>query len=131
MPIRGTGPGGVIDTRALIELLPNSIPFSIVYIETQRVIKKQGATSALTIGTNYGRILGALECSGYAYQEVAPSAWKRRASLYGKGKADSVELAVRLYPALADQLRYKLAKELKVIEGQAEALLIQHFGETQ
>lgn len=131
MPIRGVNTGGVIDVNLLLDILPVPAAACAVYIENQRIVKGQGATSALTIGTNYGKILGALEAIGYPYREVPPATWKRRAGLWGKDKAASVELAVRLYPAMADQLAYKLKKELKLIEGQAEALLIQRFGEAQ
>jgi crossover junction endodeoxyribonuclease RuvC len=53
---------------------------------------------------------------------VQPQTWKRAFALSGKGKPESLEMARRLYPAAAHDLR--LVKH----HNRAESVLLAHYG---
>lgn len=68
-----------------------------------------------------GVIQGVLDCLGWRVEEVSPQTWQRHFGI-GKGKADSVDVARRLFPDLAVDL--KRAKD----HNRCEALLMAQFG---
>jgi len=94
-------------------------------LERAQSMPKQGVASSFGYGVTYGQILGVLGALHISTRLVRPAQWKQRAGLIGKGKEDSRELAIRLWPSLAD----KLAR--KKDHGRAEALLIARFGTEQ
>lgn len=144
MPLLGSKNREVPDVLAINRLLglamdrQQGFPTGSVvcYVEEQSPRRGQGVVSQGRLMLHYGLILGTLISHGYPVVTVRPMDWKKRAGLtmYKASTPDkkraSVELASRLYPKLADELRYKNQSDLLGrASGLAEALLIQRFGE--
>lgn len=72
-----------------------------------------------------GVIQAVLDVAGIRSEAVQPQTWKKMFGLGGADKADSLEKARLLFPALAQELR--LAKH----HNRAEALLIGHWGKAK
>lgn len=83
---------------------------------------KMGAQSMFNFGDTFGCLRTVAELGIASLTIVEPAVWKRRAGLIGKDKDAARELAIELFPELADQLKRK--KD----HGRAEALLIARFG---
>lgn len=69
-----------ISTGGMADLLDDiEAQCRIVHVVLERaiVLPKQGATSGLTIGINYGMLLGLLACRRYGIDEMLPKEWKR------------------------------------------------------
>ena len=98
----------------------------IIMLEKAQVMNKgqrsQGAVSMFTYGLNYGKLLGALQATGYVVVEIAPSVWKGGMNLT-QNKDDSLVMARRLFPKYEDKLKRK--KD----DGRAEAMLMCYFGQ--
>ena len=78
---RADGPEGYCatgrpDIARLVQMFDDDRLRSAV-IEKAGVMPKQGISSALTIGVNYGLLLGALRASRLPVREVAPATWTR------------------------------------------------------
>lgn len=78
----------------------------------------RGSVTVLSQGDSYGALRAIAGVWARRVERVNPAEWKRRFGLYGKGKAESVAVARRLY---GDALPKRLRNDL------AEALLIAHF----
>jgi hypothetical protein len=114
------------DVLQLATLLDTMNPRK-VFIERQTILSKQGG--ALTIATNYGRLLATLELARLRYKEVSPSEWKKKAGfrpkLKGKEKQEAAyEIARREF---GDRTLQRLKLEVKD-DGPVEAMLLAHFG---
>ncbi len=144
MPLLGSKNREVPDVLAINRLLglamdrQQGFPTGSVvcYVEEQHPRPGQGVVSSGRTMLHYGMVMGALISYGYSVVTVLPSQWKKRAGLTmpkastPDKKRASVELASRLYPALADELRPTSQKDLLGrASGLADALLIQRFGE--
>ena len=81
----------------------------------------QGVVSVFTFGCAYGVCIGVAGCSDVPVSFVTPSRWKLHFRLTGLPKDASRELAIRLYPAVANMLG------LKKHVGRADALLLARF----
>lgn len=68
-----------------------------------------------------GIVQSAVDIAGFRAEAVQPAVWKRLYGLGGADKRDSLEMARKLYPALAGELRR--VKD----HNRAEALLIGHY----
>lgn len=120
MPVDERG----VDVQKLFALLPQSPTH--VFIEEPFLLTVQGARSALTIGVNFGRILGVLEYGKHAYARIHPLIWQRAVGITKNGntKAQSVSLCQRLYPHVP-----LIPERCRVPhDGIADALLIAHYG---
>ena len=108
--------------RALIEIYqPDEIR-----VERQSIRQRQAG--AMTIGSNFGRILAVVELSGVAHRVPTPSTWKAkakiRAGLSGKAaKEESFLVAQRLWGKAFDRLQLRPTQD-----GPVEALLIAYYG---
>lgn len=69
-----------------------------------------------------GVVEAACDIAGLRFEKVQPQTWKRHYGLNGKDKADAREIATRLHPAAASEL--KRVKD----HNRAEALLIARYG---
>ena len=95
-------------------------------IEAQSSRPGQGVSSTFTIGKNYGLLLGMIETMRMRYEVVWPAAWKKAVMAgMGDGKSESIIVATRLYPGVADDLRR--VKD----HNRADALLIAEFSRRQ
>ncbi|MCP5016905.1 MAG: hypothetical protein GY938_16795 [Ketobacter sp.] len=83
-----------INTPALIDIL-SAHDVDKIYIEEQWVKKGQGG--ALTIGKNYGRILGILELGVAPIIEVRPKVWQSRMLAMQMYKTQNTKQASILY----------------------------------
>lgn len=68
-----------------------------------------------------GILQSAVDIAGFRSEAVQPSVWKRLYGLGGADKADALEMARKLYPALAHELRR--VKD----HNRGESLLIAHY----
>ena len=100
-----------------------------VAIERAQAMPGQGTVSMFNYGKGYGIYLGLFIALGIPYAEIQPRQWKKEFSLFkltkdeslASRKKRSVEMAIRLFPGVANQL--KLVKH----HGRAEALLIAEY----
>jgi len=116
-----------VDVQRLFALLPQEP--ALVFIEEPFLLTVQGARSALTIGVNFGRILGVLEYRQDAYERIHPLIWQKAVGISKDRdtKEQSVALCQRLYPDTA-----LIPERCRVPhDGIADALLIAHYGKTK
>lgn len=126
----------VLDKRinlvALGEILDGWPDERTVVIETVSTRPGQGRSSALTIGINYGLVVGFLRAKGYRVVEVHPQKWKAAMGLTKRDKSEtpkqskdrSIALAQTLFPG-ADLRKSDRSTVPK--DGKAEALLIAEY----
>ena len=89
-----------------------------VWIEDVHSMPKQGVASSFKFGRGFGILIGICAAHGLDINFVAPQVWKKKLGLIKSTKEDSVNLANKLY-------RQKFDVDQ---DGQAEALLIAHYG---
>ena len=99
---------------------------SQVIVERQMIMS--GQRGAMAIGSNFGRILAAIEIASVPYTLVTPTSWNRRAGipakLKGKDKKEaSFAAARRTWGRQFDRLGLRPTQD-----GQVEALLIARYG---
>lgn len=136
------------DLSRISGLLLDKRPKHVV-IETPSVRPGESGTSALTIGINWGLIVGLLTERGIAWSEARPEVWKRRMGIpapasKAKGETETPEAktarlaaakrqkkeaaiahAIRLFPSVD----FKASERCTTYhDGMAEALLIAEFG---
>lgn len=114
-----------VQTGALYALLDAYAPHTAV-IERQSIMG--GQRGAMAIGSNFGRILAAVEIARVPYTLVTPTVWNRRAGippkLTGRAKKEaSFEAAQRTWGSAFDRLGLRPTQD-----GLVEALLIARFG---
>lgn len=123
---------GKIDLQGLHALYVALNP-SRVIIELAGVRPGQGGSGGLTIGINWGLIVGQIMERGIPLDIVSPSVWKKSLGLIKRDKNEtpkqtkerSVQLAVQLFPSV-DMRRTPKCKTRS--DGMAEALLLAEFG---
>lgn len=91
-----------------------------IFVENVHPMPGQGVTSSGRLMESLGIIRGVIGTLQLSRTFVEPSVWKRRMGLIGKGKDDSIALALNLFPSV-DLSRKK-------DHNRAEALLIAEFG---
>jgi len=106
-------------SHAVIELV-NAMPSIPDPVTGER--RGMGATSAFKFGAAFGDLRTTIRCCGFEPRFVVPQSWKKFYGLKGTNKEASRELAIELFPQIAD----KLAR--KKDEGRAESCLIARFG---
>ena len=116
--------GKAVDVRSLRDILGQySGVFVQVIIEQQSIRPRQ--SGAMTIGANYGRLLGLLEADAWPYHVVTPAQWNR-----------ALKIPSGLTGTAKKQAAYKVAQDRwgHVLDlrpqndGQVEALLIAEYG---
>ena len=106
-------------TSACIELV-NAMP-SIPDPKTGER-RGMGATSAFKFGVAFGDLRTTVRLCGFEPRFVVPRVWKKFYSLPGGDKEASRQLALDLFPNIAEFLQRKMD------EGRAEACLIARWG---
>lgn len=89
-------------------------------LEKQQAMPQQGVASTFQTGRGYGAWEAICWATTPSFQIVSPRKWKKALGLTND-KELSRELAIKLYPALADELK------LKKHHNRAEALLLAHY----
>ena len=119
---------GKLDVVLLSEYLFLTEP-DAVFIEKIFLTGREGGQSALTIGSNYGRILAALEMSHLTYTEVQPRFWQRALGLKGGSRAivkeEAKDLAVKRFTLMP----FLFGKSKKPHDGCTDAACITLYGQ--
>jgi crossover junction endodeoxyribonuclease RuvC len=109
----------IVDGHALMSLLAQVLSHKpMVSIELVHSMPKQGVVSTFTFGDSFGAVRGVVQAMGFDYKMVRPQAWKGKCQLLCKGKDASRQLALKMYPNLAEQLKFKYH------HGRADAIFI-------
>ncbi len=106
-------------THAVIELV-NAMPSIPDPITGER--RGMGATSAFKFGAAFGDLRTTIRCCGFEPVFVVPQSWKKFYGLRGADKEQSRQIAIELFPQVADMLARK--KD----EGRGESCLIARYG---
>ena len=119
------------DMSALVDLMVKfhnmgeDTPSSIATVEKVHSMPKQGVSTTFKFGKNTGRVIGWLEALGIPYEEVTPTKWQKvvfdSGTKTGDNKADSLNMARKLFPSMLDRLKRK--KD----HNRADALLIAEY----
>lgn len=124
---QGKRTANVIDGHALVaifdeakQLCLNDEPLAI--IESVHAMPGQGVATTFAFGRAYGTLEGVLAAARIPTMYVTPHAWKKAHGLTGQEKDASRQLAIRKFPAAADDLK------LKKHHGRADALLLADWG---
>ena len=89
-----------------------------VWIEDVHSMPKQGVASSFKFGRGFGILIGICAAFQFPIRFVSPQKWKRKFKLIKTTKEDSILMANSLY-----------GKKIPLVnDGQAEALLIAHYG---
>lgn len=114
------------DIKEIVSFLDPYFPnITICYIEKAQSMSNQGVKSMFTYGKTYGMLRAMLEIMGVPYQEISPQSWKKHFSLIKKTKADSIAVAMKIFPMLDKSVFFGPRGGKK--DGVAEALLIAEF----
>ncbi|MBN7138983.1 hypothetical protein A7A76_07730 [Lysobacter enzymogenes] len=129
MPTRKVGDWGEVDAAALVAWLrqvreAHPGAHFTACVEKVGAMPTDGATSAFRFGEGTGRIVGVLESLAIPYSRAIPAVWKRHYGLLGQGKDAGRELAIRLFPRAAGDLKRKKDN------GRADALLLARWHES-
>lgn len=120
VPTTGTKAKRRVDVVQVVGFIFKLSPTHAV-IERAQAMPEQGASS----GFIYGRAVGALEAAIEGMQipltVIEPTAWKKAHALIKRGKEDSRQRAIRLFPGTAAFAR-------KLDHNRAEAALIAWYG---
>lgn len=90
----------------------------VVVLEKVHSMPKQGVASSFKFGKNYGIVIGVVGGLRHPLVKMTPQEWKRVNGLIGKDKDASRQLAMELWPHLANH--FHMRKD----DGRAEAALI-------
>lgn len=112
---------GFMDPRLVYDELTYWNP-SVAYVEKVHSMPKQGVASTFKFGVNYGILLGLLGVFGCEVVSVTPQTWKKDLGLIKAEKDAGRQLAIQLFPEMADMLSRK--KD----HNRADALLIGYWG---
>jgi crossover junction endodeoxyribonuclease RuvC len=110
-----------LDLHELTRLVKDEYPTQRGIIEHVFAMPRQGVSSTFVFGSAYGACRGVLAACGLPYTLVTPRKWKQFFHLNGKNKPASRELAIRLHPECAFQLRRQGDHD------KAEAVLLAHY----
>jgi Holliday junction resolvasome RuvABC endonuclease subunit len=117
----------VIDINDFYNWLTAMNP-DLIFLEKIFLTGKEGGQSAMTIGSNYGRLAAALEFSGYDWNEVAPKVWQRSLALKGGSRAIIKESAKNLAVQRFGIKTFLSGKERKPHDGLTDAACIALYG---
>ena len=90
-------------------------------IERAQAMPEQGASSGFIYGRAVGALEAAIEALGIPLTVIESTAWKKAHGLIKRGKEDSRQRAIRLFPGAA-------GFERKLDHNRAEAALIAYYG---
>lgn len=110
-----------VDAFELRKLIEKHAPRLIV-IELAGARRMQGVQSVTQTWLVYGGIVATALTTGVPIEIVSPLKWKRELGLIGATKEASRKKALRFFPALAHELRFKKH------HNRAEGLLLAKWG---
>lgn len=109
----------VVNGYSLMGLLKHAIDQKpIVSIELVHSMPKQGVASTFAFGDSFGSARAVVMAMGFEYKMVRPQAWKSKCGFIGKDKDAPRLAALKMYPFLAEQLKFKKH------QGRADAIFI-------
>lgn len=111
-----------INPSALAEFFEFQPEKSLIVIEQQQPMPRDGCKQSFRTGLNYGMLKAVAMLSGCRVEIIRANIWKKEFGLLKKDKDASRLKALELFPELADRLK------LKKHHGRAEALLIAEYG---
>lgn len=131
LPTLGEGKQRELDARWLLYWVINQSP-DYAYCELVTAMpsipdadgkrRGMGAASAFKFGFAAGQLRAVLQCSRVPFALITSRTWKKHYGLKGPDKEKSRQLALRLFPAAAGDLKRKGDHQ------RAEALLIANYG---
>lgn len=87
-----------LDLPSIKDLIGVASP-SLVILEKQQSMPRQGVASTFKTGLNYGKLIGLLEGLGLDYIEVGPREWKKILPKEKRAeKKHTIDLVSSLYP---------------------------------
>lgn len=119
--------GSQIDGNAFYDWLCDMCA-DLVVIEKPFLTGAEGGQSALTIGSNYGRLLAALDFHPIPYAEVPPKVWQRALGLKGGSRKEIKQSAQKLAVQLFSSAPFLKGKEKKPHDGLTDAACIALYG---
>jgi hypothetical protein len=117
---------GKIDVLKFCDWLSLNRPEHI-FIEQIFLAGKEGGRSAITIGSNYGRLASCCEVLKIPYTEVMPKVWQRSLGLKGGSRKEVKDQAAKLAIQRFTILPF-LKKSLKHHDGLTDAACITLYG---
>jgi crossover junction endodeoxyribonuclease RuvC len=124
IPVIGVKGSQRVDALAIRNWIRQHAP-AHCYLERTQAYPEQGRSSIFKFGRATGAIEAVLACCEIPLTIVEPAAWKRFHHLYGKGKENSRQRALELFPAAHSWLARR--KD----HNRAEALLLAAYGASQ
>jgi crossover junction endodeoxyribonuclease RuvC len=125
LPVTGEGKDRRLDGRALILLIRELVPAdgrASAVFEHVHAGMGPGSVARASLMRSRGVVEAALDIARIPWRAVQPATWKRHYALIKEPKQRSLEVALRLYPDLGQQL--KRAKD----HNRGEAVLMAHYG---
>ena len=100
----------------------------LVVIEKIFLAGREGGRSAMTIGSNYGRITATLDLIGASYTEVTPRVWQKALGLKSGSRAIVKESAKQLAVQRFGESAFLFGRSTKPHDGATDAACIAFFG---
>jgi hypothetical protein len=101
-----------------------------VYLEKIFLAGREGGRSALTIGSNYGRITSACDFSQIPYTEVMPRVWQSALGLKAPSRKELKKVAGKYAIDRFTLFPFITGKKNKIHDGLTDAACIALYGET-
>jgi hypothetical protein len=99
-----------------------------VYIEKPFLNGLEGGQSAMTIGSNYGRLTALLDLNNITYTEVPPKVWQRAMGVLGASRAATKDKATELAITTWNKETFIPGKARKPHLGLVDAACIALYG---
>jgi len=118
---------GRLDVQTFASFILRQLP-DIIFVEKIFLTGKEGGQSAMTIGSNYGRLMAVVEGSKLPYVEVAPKTWQRALGFKGGSRAivkqEAQDYAVKRFTLMP----FIYGKSKKPHDGCTDAACIALYG---
>ncbi len=118
---------GKLDVMKLCDWLVRRHP-DHVFIEQIFLAGREGGRSAITIGSNYGRITSACDFTLTPYTEVMPKVWQRFLGLKAPSRKELKEAAAKLAIQRFTMMPFMTGKKNKIHDGLTDAACITLYG---
>jgi hypothetical protein len=118
---------GKLDVIKLCDWLVRQRP-DHVFIEQIFLAGREGGRSAMTIGSNYGRITSACEFTLTPYTEVMPKVWQRSLGLKAPSRKELKAAAGKLAIERFTMMPFLTGKKNKIHDGLTDAACIALYG---
>lgn len=92
LTLRFHGHDSVLAIQPIVQTLATHRP-EVIYIERIFLAGREGGSSAMTIGSNYGRLTAVLDVLALTYTEVAPRVWQSSLGLKSGSRAITKQAA--------------------------------------